>query len=835
MSSTQKLPPVTNGNDGAKTVLNHGARSDFQLDVPKLHSLPSEQQDLYLFTFVTDLERHIASLSPEPLKVQQVHFKRELLQVITLPTPSPTRVIRNSLGRCFGCIFGNGDRKLLFETITELGDFLGSLKGDKETRNKQAAVHCLGEIYNVAGDGVINLSSSTCFLLLRLLKAAGGHVALRAAIFKGLGKIIAAIKSSLEESVAKDIWKQARSAASGDRAYLVQVAACWCLEQLIRSTTYCDTTVEFESLKITIWKVGDTSCCAVRRASASCLASIMIKAYTDTVAIVPIPKTPMFKRPKKPSPGQNLSVADGDDSDSMRIASPTWKKNSAKLELTFSDILRQLSVQYVRSSTTNKSRATIICCYKSLLVGLNPELVESNYGIIADSLLVDILNNPLIAQHRYRLLLTRRFVHELLAGVVCRLVLGEAAQIDAARSLINDYIKNYPRVIKERTEPSKATLTGALHVLASIIHSLGSAFSPLSDSAREGLLQVLQHPSYTVQIHASYCLRLFTLTCPSQLIPCASVCMNSLNRELGLLSTGRHSSRRCIGYANGLAAVLSISSLQPLYSSLEISSRVLQQATNLLKSSVSSELRISRTQVQVAWILIGGLMSLGPNFVKIHLSQLLLLWRNSLPKALTRENAGQRPDQEIRYLVHVRECALGSILSFLEFNGRLLTTDVSKRIAMMLHNTIEFLEHLPASKPDGEILPRPTPSLQLNDIMQMVRRRVLQCLTRLAVRSPHTSTETLSQSSLLTFAVSCFAEPEAYLQGSLGTSIANSASNFDSIWNVADNYGFGISGIMKGLYIKPLPAQHLQTEHSYWHRQTEVEDILDQLVRRPRE
>ena len=835
MSSTQKLPPVTNGNDGAKAVLDQGTRSDFQLDVSKLHSLPSEQQDLYLFTFVTSLESYIASLSTETLKIQQAHLKKELLQVIALPTPSPTRVIRNSLGRCFGCIFGKGDRKLLFETVSDLGDFLGSLKADKETRNKQAAVHCLGEIYNVAGEGVINLSSSTCFLVLRLLKAAGNHVALRAAIFKALGKIIASIKGSLEETVAKDIWKQARSAASGDRAYVVQVDACWCLEQLIRNTTYCDTTVEFESLKTTIWKVGDTSCCAVRRASASCLAFIMIKAYTDTVAVVPTPKTPMFKRPKKPSPGQNLSVADGEDSDSMRIASPTWKKNSTKLELTFSDILRQLSVQYVRSSTTNKGRATIISCYTSLFLGLNPEIVELNYGAIADNLLVDILNHPLIAQHRHRLLLTRGFVQEVLAGVVCRLVLGEAAQVNAARSLINNYIKNYPRVIKERAEPSKAILTGALDVLASTIQSLGSAFFPLSDSAREGLLQVLQHPSYTVQIHASHCLRLFTLACPSQLIPCASVCMNSLTRELGLLGTGRNFPRRCVGLANGLAAVLSISSLQPLYSSLEISSRVLQQATNLLKSSVSSELRISRTQVQVAWILIGGLMSLGPNFVKIHLSQLLLLWRNSLPKALTRENAGQRPDQEIRYLVHVRECALGSILSFLEFNGRLLTTDVSKRIAMMLHNTIEFLEHLPASKPDGEMIPRPMPSIQLHDIVQMVRRRVLQCLTRLAVRSPHTSRETLSQSNLLTFAISCFAEPEAYLQGSLGTSIANSASNFDSIWNVADNYGFGISGMMKGLHIKPLPAQHLQTEPSYWHQQTEVEEILDQLVRSLRE
>lgn len=830
MSSVPKPHPATNGNEGAKKTVKNGLKPEIQLDIQRLHSLPSEQQDLHLFQFVTSLESYTSSLSPDALKNQQSYLHKELLQIIGLPTPPPTRVVRNSVGRCFRHIFGKGDRRLLFETITELGDSLAAGKIEKDVRNKQAAVHCLGEIYKVAGDGAIQLSSVTCTSIMRLLKPASSHVALRAAIFKALGKVIGAVQGSLEETIAKDVWKQARSAASGDRGALVQANACRCLEQLIQNTPYFATISDFESLSKTIWKAGDSVIPAVRHASASCLAAMMVKGYSETASAVPLPKTPRFKKSKKPGPNQGLPVTEGDDSDSMQLKSPMWNKASLRLELTLPDILRHLSAQYLKASTSNKNRAAIISCYAKVLLGLDHHLVEANYGVVANHLLVDILNSPLIAHHRYRLLLTRRFVHELLTGVVGRRSLGEAAQVNAAKLLINDYLKNYPGVIKEKPEPSKNTLTGALDALASIIQSLGSAFSPLADSCRDGLLQILQHLSFTVQIYTSYCLRMFTLTCPSQLIQCASVCMNSLNRELGLLNSGRHSGRRCVGYANGLAAVLSISSSRPLYSSLELSSRVLQQATNLLKSSVGSELRISGTQVQVAWILIGGLMSLGPNFVKIHLSQLLLLWRNSLPKALTKENAGQRHIPELSYLVHVRECALGSILSFLESNGRLLTSDVSKRIAAMLQNTIEFLEHIPLSKTDAEISPRTAPSMQLPDLLQMVRRRVLQCLTRLAVRSPHTSKETLSQSSLLAFAVSCFAEPEAYVKGSLGSSIANSAGNFESIWDVADNSGFGISGLMKGLQIKPLPAEHLQEEQSYWHRQPEGESVLDQLV-----
>lgn len=827
MSTNTRLPPAANGKDGKERTSRDSVRPEIELDVSKLHSLPSEQQDLYLFTFVTRLESYIESLVPETIVSQQAHLKNELLQVINLQSPAPTWVIRKGLGRCFSRIFEKGDRRILYECIMELVELVNVGKSDKEFKNIHAAVYCLGEIYRVAGDSATNLASITCSALTRLIKSASGHVALRSAIFRTLGKVVGVVRDSLDEAVAKDIWKQSRNIASGDRGALAQVNACWCLEQLIRGTSYFDNATDFESLKSTVWKASDNLIPAVRHASASCLASLLIKAYSETATDKVAPKA---KKSKKPIPGQALSIAvEGEDSDGTRIASPTWKK-SIQLELTLSDILRQLSVQYVRSSTSNKSRAAIICCYAKVLKGLDARIVESSYGLIADRLLIDLLSSPVVAHTRYRLLLTRRFVQKLLGDIVGCQILGERGQLSAAKTLINDFLKNYPQVIKERAEPSKNTLTGALNVLVSLIKSLGSAFSLHAEICRESLIQVLQHPSYTVQIHASYCLRLFALACPQQLSQCASICMNSVNRELGQLNAGRQAARRCVGYANGLAAVISVSPLQPLYSSLEIISRVLAHATNLLKSSINEELRVSGTQVQVAWILIGGLMSLGPNFVKIHISQLLLLWRNALPKALTRENAGQRQAAELSYLTHVRECALGSILSFLEFNSRLVTTDVSKRIASLLKNTTVFLDHLPPDRSNGEVSSRITPSLQLHDLVQMVRRRVLQCYTRLATRSPHTSREILSQSDILNFSITCFAEPEGYSQGSLGTSITNSASNFDSIWNTSDNYGFGVSGSVRGLEIRPLPGEQSQTTQVPWHHLGTMDSELDQMV-----
>ena len=825
---TPRNSTTVNGSERKQRSTPNGTKPEIVLDVSKSHSLPSEQQDLYLFTYITSLNDYIKNLSATNLAKHQSHLKKELLQIIGLHSPSPTRVIRKELGSCFTHIFAEGDRKILFETIEELTELLHAGKSDKDLKNKHAAVYCIGEIYHIAGDNAINVSSATCSTLTRLIKTASGNAALRAAIFRALGKIAGAVKGSLDEIAARDVWKSAKNSASSDKGALVQVNACWCLQTLIKETSYFDNTSDFDSLKGTIWKVSDSQFPTVRRASASCLASALVKVYTEVPTEKPTSK---MKKPKKSATGSSLSVvAEGEDSDSMRLASPTWKKSSVRLEFSLLDMLRQLCIQYVRSSTTNKGRAAIISCYAKVFKNIDSHIIESNYGLIADHLLVDVLSNPVIAYHRYRLLLTRRFLKKLLGNVIGHQILGETGQLNAAKTIINDFLKNYPGVVKERTEPSKNSLTGALNTLALLINSLGSAFSVHTEICRESLVQVLQHPSYTVQIHASYCLRIFTLACPQQLTSCASICMNSLNRELGQLTAGGKAARRCVGYANGLAAIISVSPLQPLYSSLEINSRILSQAMTLLKSSINAELRVSGTQVQVAWILIGGLMSLGPNFVKMHLSQLLLLWRNALPKALTRENAGQRQAAELSYLMHVRECALGSILSFLEFNGRLITTDVSKRIASMLQNTTEFLDHLPPDRNTGDMTTRITPSLQLHDLVQMVHRRVFQCYTRLATRSPHTSRDILTQPNLLSFSAACFADPDRYATGSLGTSIANSSSNFEGIWSIADNCGFGVSGSMRGFDVRPIPGEQLQNTRGPWYNQKDFDTDLNQMV-----
>lgn len=831
MASTDSPGPAPPPSTSTASV-NASASTNTDLDVTKLHALPSEQQELYLLTFTTDLARLTSRLDHDGASAHQVYIKKEAFKVIMLSSPAPTRVIRANVGRALGDVFAKGDRKLLFETINELVNILNtSGKTDKELKTRHAAVHCLGAVFESAGDSAIGPSGLAAQVILKQVKAAQNHTGYRSSVFRALGRVVKGVAKLLDEVVARDIWKQARTAASSDRSASVQASAAWCLEQLVCATTHFDNSGDFEKLAGVVWKAIDNSSPTVRHAAASTLASALVKSYSEHPLRDAIPKV---KKPKK-SKRQSMPIGDAEDEMAERPGSPAPSKPVTQLAFSLADLLKQLSTQYCKSTTSNRTRTGIAVCYIKIVKGLPKGVIETKYGEIAKHLFLELLSAQTIANNRYRQLITRKFVRLVLEEVVGRQILGETGQLNAVRFLVNEILKDYPQTLKERPEPSKQVLTGTLTALTSLMKSLGSAVNSVADMCRDALIGVLQHPSYTVQVHTSSCLRAFVVACPQQLIPAVTICMNSVNRELGQLTGPRPSPRKCVGLSNGLSAVLSTTSSQPLYGSVDVNSRVLQQATTLLKSSSGSDLRISSTQIQVAWILIGGLMTLGPNFVKIHLSQLLLLWKNALPKPLNKDSIVSRNLLDLSFLTHVRECALGSVLTFLEFNSRLLTADVTKRLAAMLQNTTLFLNSLPAKKTTEEMQQRLSPALQLHDLDLMVRRRVLQCYTKLVNLSPAGSSEMLLQTNLLPLAVTSFADPDNYglPTNSLSASIASSASTFESIWEVGDNSGFGVTGLVRGFDVKPLAGEVGDKGNRHWTSKPGPEYAADSVLLSP--
>ncbi|KAJ5109870.1 hypothetical protein N7532_002515 [Penicillium argentinense] len=802
-----------------------------ELDIPKLHALPSEQQDLYLLTFTSDLVQYISGLDAAQVSAQQKALKPELFKILSLSSPTLTRVLRNNLGRCFGAILTKGDRGILFETITDLIGILNAGKSEAELKTKFAAAHCLGEVFATAGESAFMQCNVATASMLKLLKSASNHTGLRGVIYSVLRKIVVGIGVPIDEQTARDIWKQARNAATSDKSTFVQVHACRCMEQLINTTPFFDNATDFEILKTIMWKVIDSPIAPVRHAAAACLGRALVKLHASEAHISAPPK-PKSKKSKRMSKKPTARPGEEEEEEMSESSVANAPKKDSRLFFLLPDLLRQLSSQYLKSTTSNRTRAGICICYKYVLRNLGDKIVEERYGQIASNLLFDLLNHPTITYNRFRLLMTRKFVKVILEDTIGRELLRENSQLNAAKWLINDILKDYPQVIQERREPSKYTLTSTVSALSSLIASVGSAFGVHADSCRDALLQVLPHPSYTVQVHTAHCLRSFVLACPHQLLSCVTICMNSLNREIGQLATPRQSPRRCVGYANGLSAMLSTSRLQPLYGAVDVFARIFTQATDLLKTSSTSELRVASTQIQVAWILIGGLMPLGPSFVKIHLSQLMLLWKNALPKHLSKENSAKPSTLETSFLAHVRECALSSLLVFMQFNSKLITADGAKRIAAMLQNTVEFLDDLPRPKSMEDIAHRLHPSLQLADYTTLVRRRVLQCFSKLVHVHHPSHGDIINHSTLLSLAISSFADPDAQYRP-LESSIAGSTGQFDGLWDLCDNYGFGVTGLAREYIHAALTGSNGNENAPAWSAINSADQAVDNALTFP--
>lgn len=257
---------------------------------------------------------------------------------------------------------------------------------------------------------------------------------------------------------------------------------------------------------------------------------------------------------------------------------------------------------------------------------------------------------------------------------------------------------------------------------------------------------------------------------------------------------------RALGHAYGLAALISVIPERPLYVSYDVSAKVLDIAIQLLKRAGEHDLHVAGVEVEVSWTSIASLMALGPNFVRPHLPQLLVLWRNALPKPTSKDSASGvgRSVAEWMFLLRVRESALGAILCFLQHNSStLVTLDVGRRIASVLSNALTFANNFLNQHIDDSTAESQNPTaivnkgLSLHASEALLRRRVYQCFTSLGFSSITDST----QAALLQSVVSLFASPDGYTGSSVQAAIASSSGMFTTVWQSVDGYAYGVTSI----------------------------------------
>ncbi|KAI5895636.1 ARM repeat-containing protein [Schizophyllum commune H4-8] len=792
--------------------------------------LSGEQAGMYVFQWLCETEKAISRVAMEDLKAGQSDLEKTLVKIIAAPAPFPLpgRPVRNVVARCFIALYRRVETRTLFDTLQGFLKIVGDFKTPTKDEIKIAALSVTGDLMAVYGSQFMSFVAEIITLTLKIAKSSSSCL-LRYHALLALQKTVDTTRRAVTDSAARDIFKQMRNTLT-DKALPAQRAAAAVLTVLYSNEGSNPPLNEIEAIIALCVKSLEHADQPTRRSHALLVAHILASTQVERVTSAPEPSNKKQKN--------NTEHDDGDDDP----APAATVAEISKPLLTPSEMLARISVHFVRPNTSRKTRIGIFDFYVALLQKLGPAFVEANYAAIVAHFVSDVITpqrHTTAAGSRYEGLLVRSLVGIVLRDLVASRMLSEQGQIGAIQELSRTYLRRWPAMMPGQTAPHSAVLVMALRAVAALLQQLGNAPPPVQDAVAEPLMTLLSHPSHSVRVTASWALRCFCYTTPLRLPKMILTAMEFLQRDLTSITSPAAPSDinlRTLGHAYGLSALIAVIPERPLYVSYDVSAKVLDMAIQLLKRAGDHDVKIAGVEVEVAWTLIAALMALGPNFVRPHLPQLLVLWRNALPKPTSKDaaNSAGRSAAEWSFLLHVRESALGAIYCFLQHNaGALVTLDVARRVSSVLSNALNF-----ANGFVGQNIEDPSEQdnglgngkgLGLRAREALLRRRVYQCFSALGFSSIAESTQT----TLLQSTVSLFASPDGYAGSSVQAAIASSSGTFTSVWQSADEYAYGVTfKEVKDDASGTPDEESLQGKKDYLNRDS-LEVAIDDLLHRP--
>ncbi|KAF8916460.1 clathrin-coated vesicle protein [Mucidula mucida] len=765
--------------------------------------ISGENGEMYIFQWLCSTEKRLVDVSLGDLKSKQADIEAALVKVISGPSPYPPpgRAIRNVVARCLVTLYTRSETRTLFDTLQS---FL-----------KYASLYCVGELMSVFGSQFMSFMAEIATITLRTAKSSNLPL-LRYHAICALRKTLTTAKKAVPDGTVKDIIKQMRYSLT-DKCLPVQRAAAEVLIVMYANDNH-PSVHDIDAIITLCVKSLETADQATRHSLSQLVGHLL--ASTQVERAVPSPE----------SSTKAKSTADSADAESSSPSHAASQDVTKPLQ-TPAEMFLHLSSQYNKPNISRKCRIGLFEFYAALCVKLGANFVENNYALFVSHLMTEIVTSPRNGSTRYDILLVRRLVEILLRDLVGVRILSEQGQISAIQDLARAYLKRWPAMMPGQTAPSSTVLAIVLREVAGLLQQLGNAPPPVHDAVAEPLVTLLAHPSHTVRVNAAWTLRCFCSSTPLRLPKTIITVFDLLQRDITtILSPAAPSdiNTRSLGHAYGLAALVSIVPERPLYVAYDVSSKVLDMAIQLLKRAGEHDVKIAGIEVEVAWTLIASLMSLGPNFVRAHLPQLLVLWRNALPKPTSKDTASNaaRSVEEWMFLLHVRESALGAILCFLKHNSStLVTLDVGRRIASVLGNALSFANNFINQRveetPEGQIPVVNSKGLTLKGREALLRRRVYECFTVLGFSNIPDATQT----TLLQSAVALFASADGYAGSSVQAAIASSSGTFTSVWTSVDGYAYGVTFTQ----IREDGSESTQDLHS----RDAIEAAIDNLHRKP--
>ncbi|KAK4046606.1 hypothetical protein OIV83_005976 [Microbotryomycetes sp. JL201] len=802
-------------------------------------AINADTGDLFLLTWAYKCESALERLPNNVVVAHQSALTTRLLAIVTPPPQSattplikPGRPARAIIARIFILLLRKGDQKSLFDIGQALLRGLTSVEAkvaaDREKEWRVACAYCMGEIWVAFGSQVMSLFIDLVTTTSRVAKTSSYPVILRYNALVTLRKAITVGSQSMSDILIKETIKSLRGLL-GEKSGAVVRAAAECILALSAAPGVFSTLAEIDSVVAPSLKALETADFATRRALSSLVAGLLAHTQVEGSGAVAAPP-PSSK--KKKAEGQD----DDEDDPYPTIGAPSTSENSKKTLLSSFEMLAQLSAPYNRLASTRRFRNGIVDVYGELFTLLGGQWMENNYPDVLKHLVSEIgcgmaagsgwtgwtsraveRIDPIKA--RYEALNARTTVRTLLRDVVSGRLLSEGGQVTALREVSEAYLRQWPALMPGKAAPTKQALVIALDETSSLLQGLGCCPPAIQDVLFDPLVRLVSHPSHSVQVSAAWALRTFCDVASNRLSSTIATLIDLLNKDLALISsTGAVDvHKRAVGYAQALAALINLIPHKSLYASFDVSAKCMSLAIQLLKQSGNHELHVSGVQIRIAWILVSALMSLGPNFVRLHLPQLLILWRNALPKPTSKDAiaASSRTEREWAFLLHIRECTLGAILSFLRHNAisapaslsglgssnpaassgtGLVTDDVSRRLVLLLANGLAFSKSFATCHPNLALehsIPATSSRLALFDRDILYRRRLFECFATLGQ-----NTATLPyQIDLLQQVTTVFSDPERYV-GEAALQAAVNASMFTSVWDESDGYAFGVTSLL---------------------------------------
>ncbi|WRT65221.1 uncharacterized protein IL334_002164 [Kwoniella shivajii] len=762
-----------------------------------------EGSDLTLLHWLRHAEQAIESTESSDLSptIPSLHaFFLKILLPTTNPTlPKPGRPIRHLIARCLVKLHQRVESRTLFDLVQALvkavGDGGNKNMSASENVGRVASWYTIGEIIKAHGTNMMSFMAEICSSSMKVLKNTNLSVILRVHAVLAFSKSLISAGKALPDALLKDLLKSLRNGLQ-DKALPVQRACAEAFVSLHVNTSLLQLQQTIDMVVPLVLKSLEGADYLTRRALSRLLAHLLAATQVPGSGVAP------------PEPSKKASTKEGEDtSNEPTVMTSAAEDRGSKTLFTTQEMLKYLSSPHNKPNTPRKLRNAIIDVYATLFTSLGPDYVEAHYAEIVKHIMDEIVVYHKGQSTRYETLSTRESVGLLLRDLIGIRLLSEPGQVSAIRELTNTYLKKWqPALLPGQPKMNNQVLIIALREIAGLLEQLGNAPASIIEILAEPLVRLLSHESYSIRLAASYTLRRFCTINPSQLPRMTNILLADVTKDLGMLGTPTASKelpQRVIGKSFALSALIAVSPARPLYVSQDTSSKAFDLAVSLLKKAGDHDISIATVEVQVAWYLIAALMSLGPSFVKLHLPQLLVLWRNALPKPTSKDTSvGERGEAEWNFLLLVRECTLAAVLNFLRHNQSLVNIDVARRLATLFINSLNFVNGFAtayaealkeqASNPAGSQSPLFTTRPSLVEREANLRRRVLQCFTTLG---PSSATDSM-QSALLQAAITVFADPENYSGSAAQAAIAAQAGQFTTIWQSTDGYAFGVTSLL---------------------------------------